>query len=236
MKNGVKRAVRLIAVCFSALIFGAAVCSAATLAERLVSTEESVRDSSDSELGGLGDTAKAKLVPALTRSLKSKDPSVRYYAARAIGEIGPAARSAIPVLIKMMNDTGLDSNVGMAATDAFGRIGPEAIPYLMKALKDRDVETRSNAASALGDFGPAAKDAVPLLIEAAKDKNLGLRQSSTRALGRIGPDAKAAVPVLAASLKDKDPLLQSHAAEALERIGTPEAFKALGKSKQDQVK
>jgi HEAT repeat protein len=226
----------IVAGCCLAAALGTGTGFAATLPERLVSADEQVRDSADSELGGLDEAAKAKLVPALTTALKSKDAAVRYYAAKAIGEIGPGAKSAIPVLIKMLNDTGLDSNVGLAATDAFGRIGPEAIPYLMKALKDKDNETRSNAASALGDFGPAAKAAVPLLIEAANGKYMGLRQSSVRALGRIGPDAKAAVPALAAALKDKNALLQSHAAEALENIGTPEALKVIEAFKKSQPK
>ena len=229
MEKAEQNARTFVAIFFLAATAGFYIYNKVSVADRLVSLDELSREEAGREVKGLGDPARMKLVPPLIRSLKSKEPTTRYYAARALGRLGPAAREAAPALLAMLNDTGLNSNVGAAAAEAFGQIAPDPVAGLTLALKDGDAEAGSNAASALGNFGPAAREAVPLLIGAAKAGNPGLRQSSIRALGKIGPEAKAAVPVLAGALKAGDPLSRSYAAEALERIGTPEALKALQK-------
>ena len=208
----------------------------ANVADRLVSMDEILREEAGGDLLELSGPARSKLVPSLIRSLKSREPAVRCHAARALGKIGPAAKEAIPVLLEMLSDTGLNSNVGAAAADAFGLIEPQPVPYFMKALKGGDIEARCNAAGALGNLGPAAKEAVPPLIEAAEDPDPELRRCAIHALGKIGRAAAAAVPVLAAALTDKSPLLRSYAAEALERIATPAALKALEKTKNNEDK
>lgn len=72
----------------------------------------------------------------------------------------------------------------------------DAVPRLIRALKDKDPLVRLRAAGALG-IGPVAKDAVPALIEALKDKDGNVRLLALSALGKIGP---AAVPALSSCL------------------------------------
>jgi HEAT repeat protein len=62
---------------------------------------------------------------------------VRVGAARALGEVGPAAKEAVPALIAALK--GMDDGVRESAASALGRIGPaarEAIPALEAAARD----------------------------------------------------------------------------------------------------
>jgi HEAT repeat protein len=59
-------------------------------------------------------------VPALTESLKDPDARIRYYAAKALGKIGPDARNAVSALKSAMQDN--DKDTRQAATDAIKRI------------------------------------------------------------------------------------------------------------------
>jgi len=135
--------------------------------------------------------------------------------------------------IKVLND--------MTRTDASGmsyfegeqpilEIGRPAIPYLLRALKDRDslakeagaalwrrlprrlqkvfpqpfppARLRAYAARGLGLLGPEAAAAVPDLIEALHDRDDWVRSAAAGALGGIGPEARAAVPALINGLND----------------------------------
>jgi HEAT repeat protein len=95
----------------------------------------------------------------------------------ALGNIGPAAKSAQVALIQALAD------------------------------EREDPEVRSSAATALGSIGPYAKDAIPALIRTLekREEHVEVRAAATMALGMIGPEARAAVPVLAESLREDDP-------------------------------
>jgi len=95
---------------------------------------------------------------------------------------------------------------------------PKAIPAIIEALKDKDWDVRTSAASALGGIGPDARAAVPVLIEALKDEHFYVRSSAAHALGGIGPEARAAVPALTMALKDEDKDVRRAAAEALKKV------------------
>ena len=108
------------------------------------------------------------------------------------------------------------------ATEVLGKIGLEAVPALIKALKDGDKIVRSSTAEALIKIGPEAKAAVPALIETLNDKDGYVRRRAADALGKIGSGAKAAVPALIETLKDEDEWVRALTAEALGKIA-PEA-------------
>ena len=80
-------------------------------------------------------------------------------------------------LIERLGST--DPGVRRHAAEALGRIGPAAVPALIRALKDRHHLVRSSAAHALGGLGPAT---LPALIRALKDKDKGVRQHAAQAL------------------------------------------------------
>src|SRR4028118_533274 len=109
--------------------------------------------------------------------------------------------------------------VRRSAADLLRQIGPPAIPALAKALKNSDANVRSIAAYVLGNIGAKAQTALPQLIPLLQDSNAKVRSSAASALGRIGAEAQTAVPQLVPLLTDSNAKVRSNAASALEGIG-----------------
>src|SRR6266571_3800781 len=59
----------------------------------------------------------------------------------------------------------------------------DAVPALIRSLKDRDGKVRQWSAKALGSIGPAAEKAVPALVQAAKSE--GIRPAAEEAIRKI---------------------------------------------------
>ncbi len=108
---------------------------------------------------------------------------------------------------------------------------------LTQKLKDKDPDTRRDAARGLAEMGAEAKPAVPALTAALKDSDLFVRRFSAQALGEIGADAQGAVPGLSAILKDgkEKKEVQEAAALALGKIG-PAGIPALMAAVKDHDK
>jgi HEAT repeat protein len=62
----------------------------------------------------------------LAEALKEKDNDVRIKAAGLLGEIGPAAKAAVPALREMLRDR--DPAVHDAAAEGLKKIDPAAAP------------------------------------------------------------------------------------------------------------
>jgi hypothetical protein len=89
-------------------------------------------------------------VPSLVKTLKDKDPNMRYWAAESLGRYGPEAGTAVPDLVEALKDE--DKMVRMGAAYALGEIGPAAADAglaLKQALKDPAKEVRDAAARSL---------------------------------------------------------------------------------------
>jgi HEAT repeats/PBS lyase HEAT-like repeat len=138
------------------------------------------------------------LWPKLPRAIARHFPPpvkasvLRAGAAWDLVELGPAAKEAVPTLIKALNDD--DLYVRLDAAAAFGRIGRDAapaVPALAKALSDQHGGVRYNAALSLGRLGPLAKAALPALIGCLHDQDADVRREAKAALKRIDPAAAA---------------------------------------------
>ena len=135
---------------------------------------------------GLGAPVRAqqgsvKDVQELVVTLKSEKAAERAAAARILGELGPAAKEAVPDLQSALGDA--DKDVRRCAARSLGDIGKAskpAVAALGKSLKDADAPVRQAAAYALGRIGdPAAK---PFLEAAKKDTNEGVKRAVKDAL------------------------------------------------------
>jgi len=104
------------------------------------------------------------------------------------------------------------------------RYGSNAVPELVKLLKDDDVDARYGAAHTLGLIGDPA--AVPGLIAALDDKETAVRFWIVDALGKFKKDDRVVDP-LARRLKDRSKYVRDRAANALKQVDTPAALKAL---------
>ena len=189
-------------------------------------------------LGWIGPAA----VPFLVTELQAEGS--RRSALEALKELGTEARGAVPALIELAKRGGGESGEvtealggtgsegaarvlmeGLGEKDygepayALRRLGPAAVPELVKALDSG--RHPAVVARILGELGPTAKPAVPALIRALRG---AARKSAAAALGEIGPAAKSAVPALTAAVAD--PAMRTIAIRALGGIG-PEARPAV---------
>jgi len=101
-----------------------------------------------------------------------------------------------------------------------------ALPALLVALADENVDLREVAAETLGHLGAQATPAVPALIAALDDPGLAVRQKAALALGRIGPTAAPAIPPLISALENPASPLQVVAIRSLGDMG-PAAWRAI---------
>src|SRR6476661_7910311 len=109
--------------------------------------------------------------------------------------------------------------VRRSAAQVLAKIGPPAIPDLAQALNNPNADVRSSAAEALGGIGAEAITALPQLVFLLQDSNPDVRSSAAEALGGIGAEAKTALPQLVPLLQDSNAHVRSSAAEALGGIG-----------------
>jgi HEAT repeat protein len=83
------------------------------------------RNAAAYEISGMGPAA-AAAVPALIVALDDPEASVRFPVTVALGEIGPAAKDAVPRLKKMMEEE-INDEVAAAAKRALRRIQAQAV-------------------------------------------------------------------------------------------------------------
>ena len=181
------------------------------LRELIQDPDPDVRQAAANGLERIGPKAES-MVPLLCKMLKEDaDESVRGVVVRALGVIGRP--SVIPLVALLKEDNLSDP---YSAWEAIGQIGPEAseaIPFLIKGLKDRKGYI---AARALASIGPAI---MPTLRESLNAKNSYVRANATCALGGREHDPNVVVPLLREALKDEDPGVRQSAAGALIWIG-----------------
>jgi HEAT repeat protein len=154
-------------------------------------------------------TATPSVAEGVVAALSDAAPGVRS-AARAAAKRGgaPVAERLLPVLLSD------DWDRQEAASDLLGAIGPDALPFLRKALADERSDTAALAARAIGSVGPAAADAVADLVRGL-GRSGSARREATDALVAIGAAAR---PALEAAAKDPDERVRSAAESALSRL------------------
>ncbi len=163
---------------------------------RLLADSTIRRDAAGAALSLIG----AGATDALLKALEDRNPSVRMYAADALGGVSPTTPAVVRALIRRVRDP--DRAVHNRAVQALGRIGPAAapsVPALLDALERRGDSPTETLVKALGNIGPAAIAAVPTLIEVLEEAPYSVAVVA-RALGELGGGARLAVPQLLAAL------------------------------------
>jgi HEAT repeat protein len=113
----------------------------------------------------------------------------------ALAKGGARSRSAIPVLIKMVEDESLDQENAARALGSFGSDAEDAIPALLDLLDDRSESLRQAAVAALQQI--ASERSVPLLA-ALKNSDPVVRSGVVEVLGHF----PCAVPLITERLND----------------------------------
>ncbi len=100
--------------------------------------------------------------------------------AETVGTLGPRAAPAIPDLIRIYDYSGPLAEPLGAATSALIKIGPAAVPALVKALEQKPDKTFW-IGGVIRELGPAAKEAVPGLVRLLKKLGLSAAGRGGRA-------------------------------------------------------
>ena len=140
----------------------------------------------------------------------------------AIGEIGPKAIRALPVLRRRLNDQ--DAYMRRIAARALGGLAEAAEPateeLISRMFNDDDPVVCREAAHALGEIGRPVARVVSALSEVISDENAapGTRFAAVTAVGEIGPKAKSAASALKEVIEEDDANLAMAAKIALKAI------------------
>jgi HEAT repeat protein len=170
------------------------------------------REAAAEALGRLGPDA----CQPLAIMLDSDDRDARWWAARALAEVGGEEAGA--ALRSALGDP--DPDVRACAALAMGHLGAGAqARALTRLLSDESTFVASVAADALSMIGEPAVEALAALLS---DERAYTRLLAARALGRIG--SEQVTGHLFGLLEDPSYLVRHHAQEALETMGVGMIF------------
>src|SRR5262249_34237487 len=144
-----------------------------------------------------------------------KNAATREQAARALGQVGTEAESAVPGLKAVLRDDNAASSA--AAAEALSKVGKEGVKVLSEAAADDRRQTRRHALDALGkQGGPEAVDG--LLDTLLKSKYADARLRAATVLTGLQIADKRVVLSLAAALKDEDVGVRVQAISGLQQL------------------
>ena len=146
-----------------------------------------------------------------------------------IYQLGAAGIGAVPGLIRIY-ERNISPDSQSSAVHSLGYLAPvakEAVPVLVRALKNPAPEVRRDAAASLGLIHSEPALVVPALILALDDTNWDVRDTACDWLPAFGPDSKLAVPRLVEALDSPDSMLRDSAADALWKIDPPTAVRTV---------
>ena len=168
-----------------------------TLLEALGSPSAEARDIAAT---GLGKTGSPVALKPLLRALD--DPEIASTASRAIGELGPVALPALPVLLASEH----------GSPPALAKLGAPAIPVLVRNLENPNERVRRNAAFTLAEMG---EPATPSLVEAMRHPSAEVRRLLAEVAGIVPGAAASARAGLVRLSADPDPGVRAAAVQAL---------------------
>jgi HEAT repeat protein len=142
----------------------------------------------------------------------------RQVAVRFLGDVGPGAKAAAPMLLAEVRE-GVYSNDGLDALRKIDPANQNAVALLLRRVRDSDAVVRLNAASWLARWEPPHEAGISALAELARSHpDEGTRIEAMYYLARVGTRGKSAVPALGIAARDPDPNISSAAACTLRTI------------------
>jgi len=167
-------------------------------------------------------------IPALNR-LFSIDFVPRFLAAKALAEIGPTAKAAIPALERAAKEA--DFVLLLPVRAALIRIRAESIDAQITIYRQFDTKDSAMTALLLMELGPYAKPALPALLEGMQSTNYRVRHHAVMALSKIGFESPEYVSPLQQLISDPEYLVRSQALNGLAEFG-PLAITALPQARE----
>jgi HEAT repeat protein len=156
-------------------------------------------------------------VPVLAEALASDSEDTRGWAAHALGQIGPPAKSAVPALERVVKTYGPQE--GKPSVEALGTIGPAAVaaaPTLHTAYDS--LKADEDGGSLLEALMKIGAPPSPGLLQQLDDPDPQRRADAAHLLSDFGLRARSAVPRLVTALGDPSPHVRVAAASALVQV------------------
>lgn len=185
------------------------------LVAQLASEDFEKREQATKELMACG---RAVLDP-LRKALQSGDPEVvtraraclRHIETRTGWQMYAAASRRLVwlrpdgVVPKLLDNLGHPDATARRETESAlrGLLGPDDLPEVVKAIKDKRPLVRAGAIALSYKFKDQPKVFAPLLLEALRDENVLVRRNAAAFLGQFGPQ-EGVVAALIEALRDKD--------------------------------
>ena len=134
----------------------------------------------------------------------------------------PLARE---MLVQLLDDP--VAEVRANAASALGALGPpvEALPGLIKLLKDEDEQCNNSAVHAIAKMGDQAADAIPYLFDMLPKEDFGMQTLILTAIASIGIIDDEYLPVITEHLKGGNDSVSIASCEVLAKMG-PNAVEA----------
>jgi HEAT repeat protein len=162
----------------------------------LKDADADVRGQAAYTLARMGPTIRPAF-PALKEAAKDDDPSVRQYAAEALGNTG---LQALPVLLELLESEDTRYTAMMAPQ----RMEQDPLPELLKRLAKGDVRQRRAVAAALREWWQRSGEFRPALQRALNDPDGVVRIEAMEALRAPGSNQPVPSDFVLALLKDQD--------------------------------
>jgi len=175
--------------------------------------------------------------------LNDADPSKRVNAVIRLGNLGERARESVPFLRERLGD---DVKIirRNAARSITSILPPgESFRVFSEAMRDDNPDTRSAAATGLGELNIADRSGIiDLLVKSLSDWSPAVRGSAARSLGYLGLEADKSAPRIMRLLSDSDSSVRILAVSALAKVtakgeyldGVIDAVKSAGKNDKDK--
>lgn len=157
----------------------------------------------------------------LKRILSDDYDTFRSAQQEALQAKGPALNRYIQDLIQILKEDGVNHLNLLRASETLGMFGhaaDEAVPDLIRLVKNAKEPQRSDFFDALVEIG-ATNESVDFFIATLASPDLGNTLNAVRALGALTTPSSAAVKALLRTLlMQKDPIFRMIAAEALANL------------------
>lgn len=172
--------------------------------------------------------ALAEVVRPVVAQLNSPDLKTRQAAARELARLGPAAVSAAEPLLRAAKELEVRPDVAKA----LGRVGPGALPVVLKGLTDEDAYYRLALLDAIGQW-PVVPNDVELIRRLAEEFAPGsagsIRVAAARVVVRLAGDGKVdlgapgarLIGAMVTSLAEPEAGSQRATVGALAAVGPP---------------
>jgi len=160
-------------------------------------------------------------VNPLVGSLRADATSARYRL-EALGRLGPRARSAVPLVLQFLKDSGQPIEVRAAAARALGRIGHGSgeVLFALAQAKDAGASPLVLAASlSLAKLGYKRTTLLRGVLRVLRCASPDERLHAVQTLRALGSEVPGIVAALMIATKDPDPAVRIESAAALFQLG-----------------